>query len=118
MPNYIAIMRGPILMGARMGTDGLDGLVSDNSRWGHIAHGPLVSVFDTPLVIGDREEIVAKLNNMQPVPGKPLCFTVPGLFEDKYAGLQLEPFFRIHDCRYMMYWLSMTDTEYADYQKG
>lgn len=118
VPNYIAIMRGPILLGARMGTEHLDGLVADNSRWGHIAHGPLVSVFDTPFIIGDRKEIQAKLENMQPVTGKPLCYTVPGLFTGKYRDLQLEPFFRLHDCRYMMYWLSMNKDEYADFQKA
>lgn len=118
VPNYIAIMRGPILLGARMGTDHLDGLVADDSRWGHIAHGPLVSVFDTPFIIGNRREIQAKLEKMKPVAGKPLCYTVPGLFTEKYKDLQLEPFFRLHDCRYMMYWLSMNDREYADFQKA
>lgn len=111
--NYIAVMRGPVLLGARMGTEGLNGLVADDSRWGHIAHGPLVSVFDTPVMVGSRNEIQKKLDGMQPVPGKPLCYTVPGLFEGKYKDLVLEPFFRLHDCRYMMYWLSMTDDEYA-----
>lgn len=118
VPNYIAIMRGPILLGARMGTEHLDGLVADDSRWGHIAHGPLVSVFDTPFIIGNRREIQAKLEDMKPVAGKPLCYTVPGLFTEKYKDLQLEPFFRLHDCRYMMYWLSMNDREYADFQKA
>ncbi len=118
--NYVAIMRGPVLLGARMGTEGLVGLVADDGRWAHIAHGPLVSLFDTPFIIGERADIQRKLEQMQPVPGKPMCYTVPGLFRaadesqsGKYANLQLEPFFRIHDSRYMMYWLSMTDAEYA-----
>lgn len=118
VPNYIAIMRGPILLGARMGTDHLDGLIADDGRWAHIAHGPLVSVFDTPFIIGDRQTIQAKLEAMQPVEGKPLCFTVPGLFTERYKDLRLEPFFRLHDCRYMMYWLSMNDQEYADFQQA
>ena len=37
VPEYIAIMRGPVLMGARMGTEHLDGLVAGDGRWGHIA---------------------------------------------------------------------------------
>lgn len=117
-PEYIAIMRGPVLLGARMGTDGLDGLVAGDSRWGHIAHGPLVSLFDTPILVGERSEIVSKLEKMQPVEGKPLCYTVPGLFEERYASLQLEPFFRLHDCRYMMYWLSMTPEGYARHRQA
>lgn len=117
VPQYIAILRGPVLLGARMGTEELDGLVAGDDRWGHIAHGPLVSLFNTPVLVGKRDEIIAKLEQMQPVSGKPLCYTVPGLFEEKYASLVLEPFFRLHDCRYMMYWLSMTPEEYADYRQ-
>ncbi|WP_277120302.1 beta-L-arabinofuranosidase domain-containing protein [Bacteroides ndongoniae] len=119
--NYIAIMRGPILLGARMGTEHLDGLIADDDRWGHIAHGPLVSVFDTPFIIGDRKTVLSKLENMQPVAGKKMCYTVPDLFTlkgEKLSDLVLEPFFRIHDCRYMMYWLSMNDAEYAEFQKA
>ena len=118
LSNYIAIMRGPILLGARMGTDNLVGLVADDGRWAHIAHGPLVSLFDTPFLIGERADIQKKLEDMQPVSGKPLHFTVPGLFEEKFKNLELEPFCHIHDSRYMMYWLSMTDAEYADYQQS
>lgn len=121
LPNvseYIAIMRGPILLGARMGTDNMEGLVADDSRWGHIANGQLVSVFDTPIIKGTRKEILAKLGDMQPVEGKPLHFTVPGLFDGKYRNLELEPFFGIHDSRYMMYWLSMTDSQFAEHQKA
>jgi hypothetical protein len=115
--NYIAIMRGPIVLGADVSHDNLKGLVADDSRWAHIAGGPLVSVFDTPILIGSREDIVAKLKQMKQVEGKPMHFTVPGLFSGKYADLELKPFAELHDCRYMMYWLSMTDSEYADYQQ-
>ncbi len=117
LPEYVSILRGPIVMAARYDNGApLTGLVADDSRWGHIAGGPLVSVFDTPLLIGDRKDIVKKLNAMKPVDGQKMTFTVPGLFDGKYAGLILEPFFGIHDSRYMMYWLSMTPKEYKKYQ--
>lgn len=125
VPDYIAIMRGPVLLGARMGAEGLHGLVADDGRWAHIAHGPLVSLFDTPFIIGERADIRRRLEQMQPVPGKSMCYTVPGLFRaadqsqsTKYADLQLEPFFRIHDSRYMMYWLSMTEAQYAAFVRA
>ncbi len=112
-PNYISILHGPILLGARMGTNDLKGLVADDHRWAHIAHGPLVSLFDTPPLLGTTEEIQNKLENMKPISGKPLSFTVPGLFnDDKYKNLILEPFYNIHDSRYMIYWLSATEKEY------
>lgn len=117
LPSYVSILRGPIVMGARLDTDApLTGLIADDHRWAHIAHGPLVSVFDTPLLIGKRSEILKKLNGMKPVSGENLKFSVPGLFDGKYSNLTLEPFHNIHDSRYMMYWLSMTDKEYANYK--
>ncbi len=117
VPNYIAILRGPLLLGARMGTDRLDGLVAGDGRWEHIAHGPLVSRFDTPFLIGERAELLAKLQQMEPVAGKSLTFRVPGLFRAPWEHLELEPFYGIHDCRYMIYWLSMTEAEYTALQE-
>lgn len=117
LPEYVSIVRGPIVMAARFDNGApLTGLVADDSRWGHIAHGPLVSVFDTPLLIGDRKNIVKKLNAMRPVEGCELAFKVPGLFDGKYADIVLEPFYGIHDSRYMMYWLSMSSKDYKKYQ--
>ena len=118
-PGFISILRGPVVLGARMGTNDLRGLIADDHRWAHIAHGSLVSLFDTPPIIGSRKDIQSKLENMQPVAGKPFHFTVPGLFQDaKYKDLELEPFYNIHDSRYMMYWLSATPQEYDQIQKN
>ncbi len=120
VPNYIAIMKGPVLMGARMGTHDLYGLVADDGRWAHIAHGSLVSLMDTPMIIGERTEILNKLEQMKPVDGKPLCYTVDGLFHSvnkdrNFDNIVLEPFFRIHDSRYIFYFLSMEEDDFAKY---
>lgn len=117
LPEYVSILRGPIVMAARFDNGApLTGLVADDSRWGHIAHGPLVSVFDTPLLIGNRKDIVKKLNSMKPVEGREMAYRVAGLFDGKFSDLVLEPFYGIHDSRYMMYWLSMTPRDYRLYQ--
>jgi Uncharacterized protein conserved in bacteria len=115
-PGFISILRGPIVLGARMGTHDLQGLVADDHRWAHIAHGSLVSLFETPTIIGTKNEIQSRLENMQPVAGKPFNFTVPGLFhEAKYKDLVLEPFSGIHDSRYSIYWMSFTEQEYKEH---
>lgn len=116
LPSYVSILRGPIVMAARFdnGTP-LPGLKADDHRWAHIAHGPLVSVFDTPLLIGKRQELLKKLNSMKPVEGREMAFTAPGLFDKKFGEVVLEPFYGIHDSRYIMYWLSMTPKEYDRY---
>ena len=117
VPEYVSIVSGPIVLGAKYSEKDLTGLVGDDSRWAHIAGGPLVSVFDTPLLIGSRDDIESKLQGMAPVKGKSMSFTVPGLFDGKYSGLVLEPFYRLHDCRYIMYWLNMTPEAYAEHRQ-
>ncbi len=117
LPSYVSILRGPIVMGARVAEDvPMPGLVANDSRWAHIAHGPLVSVFDTPLLIGERSKLLKQLNAMQPVEGKEMAFRVKGLFAEPFTDLVLEPFYNIHDSRYMMYWLSMTPKAYKNYK--
>jgi DUF1680 family protein len=113
VPNYISILRGPILLGAKTGTENLPGLVANADRWAHVASGQLVSVLEAPYIIGQRTEIQTKLNNMQPVAGKSFTYTVPDLFTtEKHQNLIFEPFYHIHDSRYMMYFLSMTAEEF------
>ncbi|MFA9390748.1 MAG: beta-L-arabinofuranosidase domain-containing protein [Prolixibacteraceae bacterium] len=114
MPNvskYIAFMYGPILLGAKTGNQGLDGLVADDGRWGHIANGALMALNLAPVVEGNRDSILQKLT---PTENKALNFTAPGLFPDQpnYESLVFEPFYRIHDSRYMMYWLSLSTEDY------
>ncbi len=117
VPEYVSIMRGPIVLGAKYSDKDLTGLVGDDSRWAHIAGGPLVSVFDTPILIGSHQDIESKLEAMIPCGDKKSAYTVPGLFEEVYKDLVLEPFYRLHDCRYMMYWLTMTPEAYASHRR-
>src|SRR5690606_19710741 len=77
------ILRGPILLAAKTGTEDLHGLVAGDDRWAHIAAGKLLPLDEAPFSIGSREEIQAKLDHMQAVPGKSLTYTVPGLFEQE-----------------------------------
>ncbi len=117
LPDYISILRGPIVMAARYdnGTP-LKGLIADDHRWAHIAGGELVSVFDTPILIGKRSSLLKKLNSMQPVNGKTLTYSAKNLFDHSDRNIEIEPFYRIHDSRYVMYWLSMTPQKYARYR--
>ena len=113
VPDYLAIMRGPILLGTNAGNQDLHGLVGNDGRWAHIAWGALLPVTQAPHIVGERNEILAKLENLQPVAGKPLHFTCPGLFQFAEKEVVLEPFYGIHDARYIIYWPSMTQEEYA-----
>ena len=115
--DYASVLYGPIVLAARSGTEDLRGLVAGDSRWGHIASGRLLPLSDAPAMIGTTEEVLAKLENMQPVAGKPLHFTCTGLFlPEKYNGLVLEPFSGIHDSRYTLYFHRLTASEYQHEQ--
>lgn len=114
-PQYVAVMRGPIVLAARTGQEGMYGLVADDGRWAHIAHGPLVPLAETPIMKGTRQDIESRLQAMKPVPGQPLHYTVPGLWgQSEYDNLVLEPFFSLHDSRYAIYFLSLTSEGYDD----
>jgi DUF1680 family protein len=113
VPAYIAIMHGPILLGARTGTEGLKGLVADASRWGHIPGGDRLPIDKAPIIVEDSQAFI--VDKLEPVKNKPLTFTAPKLSLINPVSVTLEPFFRIHDTRYMVYWLSLTGRQYQVY---
>jgi uncharacterized protein len=113
VPNYIAILHGPILLGARTGTEDLKGLAADDSRWGHIASGERLPIDKAPIIIEDNlSELV---NKLEPVSGKPLNFAASQLNTINSANLVFEPFYQIHDSRYMIYWMALTSRQYKSY---
>lgn len=113
VPNYIAIMHGPILLGAKTGTEDLKGLVADDGRWAHIAGGEKLPIDKAPIIIGNSlDEIVREL---VPVKDKPLTFNATSLKMVNKANIELEPFYRIHDSRYMIYWMWLTESQYKSY---
>lgn len=118
LPSYVSVVRGPIVLASRLQSDvPMPGLVAGDHRWGHIAGGPLVSVFDTPLLIGNRKDMGKKLNSLKPDSNDGFTYTTHGIFENGGKDVVLEPFNGIHDSRYTIYFLSMNPKEYAAYQQ-
>jgi DUF1680 family protein len=114
VPIYVAIMHGPILLGAKTGNEDLKGLVADDSRWGHIASGEKLPITGAPAFVDDNVSSIG--NYLVPVKNKPMTFTVSNLkVVNSPEKLELEPFFRIHDSRYMIYWMALTNTQYKAY---
>ena len=111
--NYFAFLHGPVLLGAKTGTEELKGLVADDSRWGHIAGGEKLPVNKAPVIIED--DISGIAGKLIPVKDRPLTFIADGLKMVNPVKLQLEPFYQIHDARYMIYWMTLTGTQYQSY---
>jgi DUF1680 family protein len=110
--GVMAIMRGPILLSAEVDTASSLRMNGDGSRMGHVADGPKIATDKAPVIIGEPEEILAKLKDMEAT-GE--GFVVPGLYTSE-GEVVLKPFFRLHDSRYMMYWVAMTEEEYGKLQ--
>lgn len=113
VPSYIAIMHGPVLLAAKTGTEDLQGLIADDSRWGHIASGKKLPLDNAPVLIENNIDAVA--GKLKPVSGKPLTYTFSDLRTMHADGLELQPFYKIHDARYMMYWMALSDSKYKSY---
>jgi len=110
--DYVALLYGPIVLSAKTGTANLNGLVADDGRWSHIASGALESLDQAPMLASAKKDIPSKI---EPVKGEPLHFKAPYLFaQQKDANLLLQPFYEVHDARYMMYWMVLTDPSILD----
>lgn len=114
VPQYVAIMYGPILLGMKTGTEDLASLLADDSRFGQYAGGRKLPLDKAPILLPKKvEDIVADL---RPVAGKPLHFKLTTRMENAIDG-ELQPFFEIHDSRYMMHWLALGEHEYKAYMQ-
>lgn len=112
VPQYISIMYGPIVLGMKTGTEDLRGLLADDSRFGQMATGRKLPVDQAPYLIANKVEDIA--NDLVPIAGKPLHFNLKTEMGNKIEG-ELQPFFEIHDSRYMLYWLALGSAEYKEY---
>lgn len=112
--QYVAIMYGPILLGMKTGTEDMRGLIADDSRFGQYAGGKKLALDEAPILLPKHLDDIAK--NLKPVPAKPLHFKLATHMENTIDG-ELQPFFEIHDSRYMMYWLALGENDYKAYMQ-
>ena len=74
--------------------------------------GKLLPVDQAPiLIVDDMENITSKL---VPIKNEPLHFKA-NIKAANSIDIKLEPFANIHDARYMMYWLTLTNKGYQTY---
>ena len=118
VPQYIALMHGPILLGTKTGTEDLAHLIADDSRFGQYASGKKLPINEAPILINNDIDAIA--GQIKPISDQPLHF----MLETKAVNVSadkaciLQPFFEIHDSRYMMYWLALSEDSYKAYLDG
>ena len=115
VPQYIALMHGPILLAAKTGTEDMAHLIADDSRFGQYASGKKLPINEAPILINNDIDAIA--GQITPIGDQPLHF----MLETKVVNgpdnkaFILQPFFEIHDSRYMMYWLALSEKNYKSY---
>ena len=114
VPKYVAIMYGPIMLGMKTGNEDMRSLIADDSRFGQYAGGKKLALDKAPILLPKHLDDIAK--DLKPIPGKPLHFKLATHMENAIEG-ELQPFFEIHDSRYMMYWLALGENDYKAYMQ-
>jgi uncharacterized protein len=114
VPHYYAFMYGPVLLGAKTGTEDIPYFIAGSGRWEHIPYGKMLPLNEAPIIIED--DIASITDKLVPIEGKPLTFSTSdiNMLNAKGKDLILEPFYGIQDSRYMMYWYTLTHNGYKE----
>lgn len=110
--GWVAFRYGPVVLASRAGAGKLTGLIAGPDRMAHVAHGPMVPMRQSPVVVaeppesavapGDKSMLTFELAVLRERSGE----LVPGV-------VLLEPFTGIHDERYSIYFAADTDPSHA-----
>lgn len=132
--DYYALTYGPVVLAAKTQPFAGETLnyFSDDSRMGHIASGPMCPQEMTPTFVSDDRDFVRGLKRL---PGDELRFAAPASLKVANAhtvqtsigasdlpllklqadsGLELIPFYRVHESRYTVYWPYSTERDLAE----
>lgn len=112
---WYAILRGPIVLASRTGGENQVGLHAGAGRGDHIAHGPFVPLDKMPSLLSNPTDLP---KHVVPDPNAgPLHFRLVDVaYPAAKGGIALEPFFRLQESRYQMYWELATKEGLAERQ--
>lgn len=106
--NNYAFEYGPIVLAAETGTEDLRGLFADDSRMGHVAQGKMIPLKERPIIGSAPESLTAMVDKKD---SDKLAFSLQGLYPEEYDGIELIPFYRVHEARYNIYWTCAAEEE-------
>ncbi len=110
--SYVAFRYGPVVLGAQTSTEDLAGQFAEEGRMDHCPSlGTQFSLTSAPMLIAPREDVLSYVDT---VDKKNLQFKLQAELynNENFADLILQPFFTLHECRYMIYWSQMTQEEW------
>ncbi len=108
--NYYAVVHGPTVLAAPLPNDTGEDLsyFADDTRMGHVPGGAMLPLGNAPMFVSEGGDMLAELERM---PGPLLKFRAPDLIGNTTSPLELVPYFRVHESRYMIYWQKVTPKE-------
>ncbi|MBN1116406.1 MAG: glycoside hydrolase family 127 protein [Bacteroidales bacterium] len=99
---WVSFKYGPIVLGAISDSNNLNGLWADESRMGHEASGKYYPIDESPVIVTNKTDLSGIL---VPVPNEALHFKFSEkIYPESFQNLTLQPFFEIHEARYIVYW--------------
>ena len=108
--SWAAFLKGPIVLAAVTDSRNIEDLFADDGRMAHVADGEMLPLTEAPALISNNPETLA--DSLLPV--GPMRFSIDSLlYGERYRGVELVPFFTIHDARYAMYWPVYSEQEMA-----
>ena len=100
--DYKSLKYGPLVLAAKTGKEDLKGLFADTSRGGHIAEGKKIPLSETPIFLLENLDDLA--SKVQIDSKKDLRFSAKSvLYPSEFKDLEFEPFYKVHDSRYVIY---------------
>lgn len=102
--SYVAFLHGPIVLAAKTDMMDADSCLGNgaNQFGGYRPNGKTFPLEDVPAIEGNQANLT---NYLKPVNGKAQTFTMSGIiYPADSKNLELVPFYKIHDARYMIYW--------------
>jgi uncharacterized protein len=110
--DYVSVVHGPLVLASKTGSADMAGVIAGDGRMAHVSPGRYLPLDGAPMFVGDVNTLASRI---RPVPGRLLTFRAPDLIQPAGArDLELVPFFRVHDSRYMVYWRTVAPKEYRD----
>ncbi len=120
--DYVAIKYGPVLLAAATTSsatadDDYEELDNEYAGTGRMDHAPgsmatMKSLATAPMLICEREDVMGRITAIE---DSALHFTIDVSHDGSlWDSLTLEPFYGIHNKRYVVYWLQQTAEEYAN----
>ncbi|MDP9079919.1 MAG: glycoside hydrolase family 127 protein [Bacteroidota bacterium] len=113
--GWVSFLHGPIVLAAPTDTTNMPGLFADDSRWGHIANGPLYALTGSPQLIRSGDNPASAIERSV---SPRMSFEMGDLIlQQGFKNLKLIPFYRVQNTRYMLYWPITTKDSVSQKEK-